>query len=371
MAGKRHHYLPQFLLRRFAATTGGRPGLVWRADISGRRVLQVAPKHEAAKRHYYRLATETALPPTFAEDVIGRIESMAAAVILKFERHGNLDLDDRHWLALFILLQHRRTPAGRRELRFMDEQIAKLDFELRVSDTEAVRRALEADGRAVSQDEVERAQQQTLEELRTGELVIESTADREVPLMFSQLEQIAPKLVEEFDWKFLKIPPEGGEVVLPDVGLTLFDPTPRFPKAGTGFASSPNAETAIHLGPRLVLMLRPGDGYGWVREAGAGDIETLNLRAYASSDVCIYGTSEEVVRSTLRLAEAAPARIERLRPRAPTLWIAESESEPQAGLVEFTGYSLDGIETQELYVSQEGVEEGRKRAIRYRRSRHA
>src|SRR4029453_4523515 len=69
-----------------------------------------------------------------------------------------------------VRLQHRRTPAGRRELRFMDEQIAKLDFELRVSDTEAVRRALEADGRAVSQDEVERAQQQTLEELRTGEL---------------------------------------------------------------------------------------------------------------------------------------------------------------------------------------------------------
>jgi hypothetical protein len=60
-----------------------------------------------------------------------------------------------------------------------------------------------------------------------------------------------------------------------------------------------------------------------------------------------------------------------LRPRAPTLWIAESESEPQAGPVEFTGYSLDGIETQELYVSQEGVEEGRKCAIRYRRSRDA
>lgn len=187
MAGKRHHYLPQFLLRRFSATTGDRRGLVWRAELSGRRILQVAPKHEAAKRNYYRLATETALPPTFAEDVIGRIESMAAAAILKFERHGNLDLDDRHWLALFILLQHRRTPAGRRELRFMDEQIAKLDFELRVSDPEAVRRALEAEGRSVSEEEVEREQQQALEELRTGELVIESTAEREVPLMFGRL----------------------------------------------------------------------------------------------------------------------------------------------------------------------------------------
>lgn len=113
-------------------------------------------------------------------------------------------------------------------------------------------------------------------------------------------------------------------------------------------------------------MLRPGEGYGSVREASVGDIEKLNLRAYASSDVCIYGTSEEVVRSALRLAEAVPERIERLRPRAPTLWIAESEGEPQAGLVEFTDYSLDGTETQQLFVSQEGIEEGRKRAIRSR-----
>jgi hypothetical protein len=74
-----------------------------------------------------------------------------------------------------------------------------------------VRRTLEADGRVVSEEEVERLQQQTLEELRTDELVIESTAEREVPLMFSQLDQIAPKLVEEFDWKFLQIPPEVGE----------------------------------------------------------------------------------------------------------------------------------------------------------------
>jgi hypothetical protein len=114
-------------------------------------------------------------------------------------------------------------------------------------------------------------------------------------------------------------------------------------------------------------MLRPGDGYGWVREASARDIEKLNLRAYASSGVCIYGASEEVVRSTLRVAEAVPERIERLRPRAPTLWIAESEGEPQAGVVEFTGYSLDGTATQQLYVSREGVEEGRKKAARHRR----
>ena len=43
-------------------------------------------------------------------------------------------------------------------------------------------------------------------------------------------------LVDQFDWRFLDIPQDAGEVVLPDGGITLFDPTPKFEEAGTGFA---------------------------------------------------------------------------------------------------------------------------------------
>jgi hypothetical protein len=33
VAGKRHHHLPAFLLRRFAERSGKREGLVWRLDM--------------------------------------------------------------------------------------------------------------------------------------------------------------------------------------------------------------------------------------------------------------------------------------------------------------------------------------------------
>ena len=52
--------------------------------------------------------------------------------------------------------------------------------------------------------------------------------------------------------------------------------------------------------------------------------------------------------------------------RAPTLWIAESDAS-RGPASSSSGYSLDGTQTQALYVSQEGIEEGGKRAIRYRR----
>lgn len=364
MAGKRHHYLPQFLLRRFAVLDGSRPGLVWRGDVDGQRLLEVAPKHEAAKRHYYRLPPEVEIPGLSAEDVLQRVETLAAAAVIKFERSRTIELDDRHALALFLLLQHRRTPAGRRELRFMDELLAKLEMEMRLSDRKLVRSVLSQGGTEPTAEEVERWQAETLAKLETGELVVESTPDREVALMFSQLDTIAPMLVQEFDWRFLVVSENAGELVLPDVGVTMYDPTPKFPTAGTGLKSSPNSETVLHLGPCLALMLRPGDGYGDIEEASAAQVERLNVRAVACSDQCIYGRSEELVREIVRAASDDPERVASLRPRAPTLWIAEGDGEPQPGPITFTGHSLDGTATQELYVSAEGIEEARRNVIR-------
>ena len=151
--------------------------------------MQVAPKQEAAKRHYYRTPPELGLPEGFTEDLLGRVESAAAAAIIRFEREKTLDLDERHWLALFLLLQHRRTPAGRRQLRFMDEYVGKLHAELRISNDDAVRSPLAAHGPAPTDEDVERWQAEKLAELERGDLVVESTPEREVALMFSQVER--------------------------------------------------------------------------------------------------------------------------------------------------------------------------------------
>lgn len=364
MAGKQHHFLPQFLLRRFAVKSGDRAGLVWRADLDRQLLRQVAPKHEAAKRFYYRLPPEIELPGLTVEELLGKIETGAAAAAIKYERGQRLDREDREWLAFFLLLQRRRTPAGRRELRFMDEVTAKLNFEFKLGSKELARQALSIGGAAPTDAEVERWQQETLAQLRSGEIVVESTAEREVALMFAHLDTIVPTLLGEFDWRFIEIK-RSGEFVLPDCGVTLYDPTPTFPSAATGLMSSPTSETVLHLSPKLVMVVRPGRGVGDREEASAGQIETLNLRAVADSERCIYGSSEEVVTQVLDAADANPQRIEAMRPRPMTLWIAEGEGEPQAGRpITFTGYSLAGTRTQDVVISQEGIEEARKHAVR-------
>ena len=88
-----------------------------------------------------------------------------------------------------------------------------------------------------------------------------------------------------------------------------------------------------------MLLLRPGEGSGDRRTATARQIELLNLRAVACSEKCIYGASDKLVAAVLEQAASEPDRVESLRPRPPTIWIAESEGEPTAGEVEFVGYS--------------------------------
>jgi hypothetical protein len=206
-----------------------------------------------------------------------------------------------------------------------------------------------------------------LDELQRDEIGLTSTPEREVALMFSNVETLVPKLVTEFDWRFLRIPADGPELVLPDVGLTLYDPTPPFPEAGTGFASSKRSETVVYLDSRFVLLMRPGEGGGDVATAPPETVERLNLRAIACSDRCIYGPSREGVDAALALAGADPDRVEALRPRPPVFWIAEREGEPVAGPIEFTGYSRRGTVTRELYLSQEGIDEAREQTIRHDR----
>jgi Protein of unknown function (DUF4238) len=362
LAGKDHHFVPQMLLRRYAIRAGEpQAGLVWRGNLDGSLLRTVAPKDEAAKRQYYRMPSEietgAGMP---VEDLLQKIENGASVAMIKFERGRLLNEDDRHWLAFFLLLQHRRTPAGRRQLRFMDETLATLDYELRLSDRAFVRTVVEQgrDG-SVSESEVAEWQEQTLGELRRGELVIRSTPDREVALMFVGLDKLVPALLTEFDWCFLRIPADVGEVVLPDVGVTLYDPTPRFPQSGTGLASSPNSETVLHFASSLVLVLRPGCGTGTTREASPHEVERLNLRAVANSDRCIYGSSERLVASVLASAAADPERVASLRARPPVMWVAEGRGEPKPGPMTFTGESLAGRFTQDFRVSREALEESR------------
>lgn len=133
MAGKkRQHFVPKFLLRRFAARDGRWQGHVFRLPVSGGGPKPAVPKTEAAQNRYYDLPEEL-VGEVQPELILEKIESGAAAAISRLEQHQHLRDADLVWLAYFASLQTNRTPADRAEARYLDEVMATQMEELRFS----------------------------------------------------------------------------------------------------------------------------------------------------------------------------------------------------------------------------------------------
>jgi hypothetical protein len=359
MAGKRHHFLSQFLLRRFAETSGKREGLVWRLDKKTGQSRPVAPKYEAALRHYYRLEYEDGTTDSRPEDVIARIEEATAAALRQIERGELPDDEDRAWLALFVILQHRRTPVAREWQRFRDELMSTMMAEVTLGNVESFHRRAQVAEPSMTQEQVEEMRLEMLEDLQSGRVKLGSTPSREAAFMFVALDEVAKDLVEKFTWIVVRAPTDA-ELVLPGMGISLYDPTPPNPHSGFGFRSSPNSQTLIPVDPRFALALTPGEPVWREADASVEDVDEMNLRAYAWSDAACYGRSQKVVTDLRALARRNRGRVGELAPRPGRIWITEGEADgPETGEFEFTGHSPTGS-VRRRFIVKPGAFEGVK-----------
>lgn len=360
MAGKSHHYLPRFLLRRFAEKRGPRDGLVWRLDTQSGQAQLVAPKYEAALPHYYRLEREDGTTDSGPEDVLARIESGAASALQKVDRGQVPSDEDRTWLALFVLFQHRRTPAGRERLKFYDELMAELMTEVSLSNAKRFQRRACVAAPDMSPEDIEQVRLELIEDLKSGRVKLGSTPSREVAAMFFAVEPVAERLVMDFTWTTLRAS-EDVPFVLPGLGITMHDPTPPFPESGLGFASSPNAQTILPVDPTLAIALTPGPPTWNDVEVDAGAVEEINLRSYAWSDACLYGSSQKVVTDLRASARRQRALVARFAPRSGRIWVTDARGSDgaRAGEFEFVGRSPEGT-ARRRFVIKPGALDGMK-----------
>ena len=184
MAGKRHHHLPAFLLRRFAERSGKREGQVWRLDKDTGQPRPVDPKREGALRHYYSLELPDGTKDTSPEDAIQAVENKTAKALHAIARGETPSDEDRAWLALFVVFQHKRTPVGRSWLRFYDEKAAEMTTEASLSNAESFRERARAADSDLTLEEIEEVRLEMLEDFKAGRISIESIPSREVAAMF-------------------------------------------------------------------------------------------------------------------------------------------------------------------------------------------
>lgn len=354
---KRQHFVPKFLLRRFAARDGRWQGHVFRLVTKTGQARPAVPRTEAAKNRYYDVPQEVGgeFQP---ESVLGQIESGGAAAIRRLEKGNVLQPPDIFWLACFSSLQTNRTPLDRAEARLLDEVMMQQLQELRFSAAEKANAFLRQEDPTLSEAQAEELRQEIVEDLGAGRIRIESTPEREVATIFLGLQSVGV-LVNECDWTLVEFP-RGPALVLPDTGYTRYDPHPRVPRAGSGFLGTTTVETVIPVSSTGALLITRGLGRAGIAEGTAAYAEDLNLRAHVQSQICIYGQNQQDVVAAHGLARQRPIDRAERRRWGRTLWITEAgEDDDRSGPTRFTGYSVDGVRS-ELFDVDPRAHEGQR-----------
>jgi hypothetical protein len=354
MASARHHTVSAFLLDRFARETE-RGRRVCMLEKATGRPRQVSPRDAAVQKHFYSLDTDAGRDAG-VESVLGVIESEAAPVITQLDSGGFPHASERLSLALFITMCWCRTPAWRKTMgSVMEQMAAAMVSEVARLDPTAAQRAL-AETEATP-EEIEEFRRTFIRDLDSGDIVVSMPKNAMIGHFLDSSTNMA-WIVYMFDWTLVQLDDGMDEFIIGDNPVSLYDPNPVIPGGGIGLMSSPWTQTFLPLGPRRGLLLTPNEKvWSWWRANGerfkeltndarwdevldregiwAEGVPTeafaldLNLRTYAHADRFVFGSQKavQVVRSARR---SHGARLGAVAPRGPRMHLVEGD--PRAGL---------------------------------------
>ncbi len=113
---KKQHYVPQFLLRQFAAGTRKNPKL-WVLDKSTKEVRFHSVRDIAHENAFYEVSDPDGGHVNF-EQLMEKIDSIGARIVREVNLAGRLALspEDRVWLSYVVACQITRTPMVRKDM---------------------------------------------------------------------------------------------------------------------------------------------------------------------------------------------------------------------------------------------------------------
>jgi Protein of unknown function (DUF4238) len=328
---RRHHFIPQFILRRFADPG---TGLLHQLDIETGKITQPGPRGAGWEPKLYRVTDDMGRENDYLEGFFALVEMHAADSIRRLHDDAvGLSEGDRANISLFLALQEGRTPGGHDRMLEQVTTMGRLQLEVLLENPDAFRKKR---WRGHSASELDRLRRDSLASLRAGRLKLRATKELTLRLILDTwLERAAP--IHAMSWVALRA--DGDEFVIGDRVVTMVDPTPRFPWSGNGWLSSPNAYATVPLSPNLCLRLnQPGRWAPIAERKTSRQIQRTNLRSYGWADRYVYGHSRKVLEDLHELARAEPDRLERRRPSPQVILEEADPNDPTVGQEHPPGY---------------------------------
>jgi len=184
---RRHHFIPQFILRRFADRD---TGLLYQLNIETGEITNPGPKGAGWAPKLYRVSDDQGRDNDFLEGFFSLVETHAADSIRALDDDPcGLSEGDRANIALILALQEGRTPGGYNRMLEAFTAIGRLQLDLMPQNPGAfsnIRGGKSAAG-------VEQLRKDALERFRNGRLELSATKELTLRTMIATwLERAAP-----------------------------------------------------------------------------------------------------------------------------------------------------------------------------------
>jgi Protein of unknown function (DUF4238) len=300
---KRHHYVPEWHLRRFVANPQ-KPRLACYSK-SRDTFFTASTKNLAAIGHYYTWR-DSGLDDALVEKGFAMLDSRAAEVLPKLERGGRAKLSgtEPNVVATYVAMQQGRVPAARDVFQELIEHIGARGAEAALAapfDDRRITQAIEA-GFGSTREEVDELRRRALEAVRSGEIKI--TMDHIVTASVAAMaaERAVP-ILESMHW-LVVYPQPDSEFVISDNPVTLFsDETPHgLPLSYLTL----DIEVAIPLSSRAMLLMTHIPTVGGTAGAITDGVLGLNRRRWLTAREYVFGSSEAVLH---RVCDGMPKQV--------------------------------------------------------------
>jgi hypothetical protein len=287
--GERHHYVPQFLLKRFR---GG--GKLYQLDKETGVCQETTPKEAAWHKDLYKVESTTGTHDGIVEAFFSLAETFGVAALEALVSNPEeLSNRDRGDLAFLAAIQEQRVPG------FLAEQKENLSFGaimhsgVEMANMKGSRRK-------------QREAREAYEALVDGSITIEAP-DQEVLTMSLQMLVESCQVANALPWTILRA--TEGAFVCSDRPLTMYDPSPKFPFSAPGWMSSPMVESTMPVTRELCLRIGPSQRHWLSVKPTTRQVERVNLRTYGWASRYIYGRSPELLKRLHATAAADPERV--------------------------------------------------------------
>lgn len=248
---KRHHYVPQLYLSRFADDDG----LLWQYERRKDEPVQVQPKDAAVEGYLY--APEVGEDPkndaleTFLADFV---DGPAVEPLEKLIAGSELTVEERTRLSVYIAFQEFRVPDRRDWVLGIVEKMAGQVMDLVTGRPDYFRAELT---RITGQEHSEKEVEQLIRAHRESMFEIEATKVTWLQCLVGVSLNLAPTIAR-LRWLLVEVgPDENFEFVTSDAPVTKVLTDRSVPEMFAGGWESPSAEATLTLSPKHVLTMTP------------------------------------------------------------------------------------------------------------------